>query len=315
MLFDFITIDFEIANNNYDSACSVGIVGVRDLKIVDEFYSLIKPPTMEFSKENMEINHITPADIIDSPSFPEVWENIKQYFSGNIIIAHNASFDMSVLKNCLKRYNISIPNFTYICSIPISTKACRGQNIGRSLESRCKHFDIDIINHHNALDDSKSCASLVLASISKTNRKSFESFCRTYASLPFKNFIDLEERTTFPNKTKGKSKFNNVNISEVVATVENIDSSHEFYNKNIVFTGNLKAISRKDAMSAVVNLGGILKSTVSKKTDYLIVGKQDESIVGYKGRSTKEIKASQLIKEGCNINILKENHFLEALKK
>ena len=40
---DFAAIDFETANNERTSVCSVGVVIVRDGKIVDTFYSLIQP--------------------------------------------------------------------------------------------------------------------------------------------------------------------------------------------------------------------------------------------------------------------------------
>ena len=43
MLRDFIAIDFETANQEPSSVCSVGVVMVRDGKIVDSFYSLIQP--------------------------------------------------------------------------------------------------------------------------------------------------------------------------------------------------------------------------------------------------------------------------------
>ena len=40
---DFAAIDFETANNDRSSVCSVGVVIVRDGEIVDSFYSLIQP--------------------------------------------------------------------------------------------------------------------------------------------------------------------------------------------------------------------------------------------------------------------------------
>ena len=43
MLRNFIAIDFETANQEPSSVCSVGVVMVRDGQIVDSFYSLIQP--------------------------------------------------------------------------------------------------------------------------------------------------------------------------------------------------------------------------------------------------------------------------------
>lgn len=84
--------------------------------------------------------------------------------------------------------------------------------------------------------------------------------------------------------------------------------------KNIVFTGELNTIERKDAMQKVVNAGGIVKTGVSSKTDFLIVGMQDKSIVGSKGISTKEKKAYELIEKGKEIKIINENEFIKLLE-
>ena len=48
---DFAAIDFETANNERTSVCSVGVVIVRDGKIVDTFYSLIQPEPNSCSLE------------------------------------------------------------------------------------------------------------------------------------------------------------------------------------------------------------------------------------------------------------------------
>lgn len=68
-------------------------------------------------------------------------------------------------------------------------------------------------------------------------------------------------------------------------------------------------------MQAVVDRGAILRSSVSKRTDFLIQGKQDLSLVGSDGMSSKERKAYALIKDGAKLKILNEDDFLEMLKK
>jgi DNA polymerase-3 subunit epsilon len=62
-------------------------------------------------------------------------------------------------------------------------------------------------------------------------------------------------------------------------------------------------------MQKIVNVGGIVKSSVSSKTDYLVVGKQDKALVGDDGLSSKEEKAYELISSGSSIKILNEEQF------
>lgn len=59
-----------------------------------------------------------------------------------------------------------------------------------------------------------------------------------------------------------------------------------------------------------VNVGAIVKSSVSRKTDYLVVGQQDKVLVGEDGMSTKEEKAYDLNATGsANIQIIGEEEF------
>lgn len=310
--FDFVAIDFETANNLLSSACSIGLVAVKNNEIVDTYHSLIKPNPLEFHKKNTEIHGITPEKVKDAPSFPQVWEKIKKYFNGNTIVAHNASFDMSVLKKCLIENNLEVPDFDYLCSIPISTRACRGENIGASLKDRLTYFDIPLENHHDALCDALACAKLVLMCIKRQKRKTFENYCRIYNSLPVKQFRDVKVKDEFLKGSKDFSKYR-VNITEIESCQESFNQSHAFYGKNMVFTGELQSLDRKTAMQKVVDLGAVLKSGVTKQTHYLIVGKQDISLVGDDGLSSKEEKAYDLISKGHDLKILTEKEFLELL--
>ncbi len=306
---DFVCIDFETANNNLASACSVGIVGVKDNKISDTYYSLIKPKNLYFNSKNIEIHGITRENVENAPMFNEIWSDINCYFTGDYtIVAHNASFDMSVLKCVLTDYDMQMPYFNYVCSIAFSTEACECLNIGKSLIERAKYFDIDVINHHNALDDALTCANLILKCIENKNKKSFQSYLNAYTSIPIKSFIDL-----YPKTTLFKSKFNSIKISEIQSTVEDIADCNDFYGKSIVLTGELSFMDRRTAMQKIVNVGGIIHNSVSKNTDYLIVGKQDKAIVGEDGLSGKEEKAYELISKGIGIKIINEDEFINLL--
>lgn len=311
MSFDFVAIDFETANRNNNSACSIGIVAVRDLSIVETKYFLIQPPTLDFDESNIRIHGITPSMVIDSPKFPEIWDQIRHYFDENIIIAHNAQFDMSVLNCCLYDYHLDIHDFTYLCSIPISTKACRGEGVGQSLAARAEHFGIEIGNHHTALDDAVTCANIVIESVKRTKRKSFQSFYRVFSSLPIKQFSQLKPQNEF--RKKKSWNFQKICISEITAATSEFDTKHEFFGKSFVFTGELKSMERKDAMQKVVDLGALVKSGVSSKTDFLVVGTQDNAIVGDDGLSSKEEKAYELINRGHDIKILTEDEFLNMI--
>ena len=307
---DFIAVDFEIANNNLNSACSLGIVFVAHNQIIEKKHYFIKPPVLKFNQKMVEIHGITLDQVRNAKNFKEIWEEIHDIFNGeNVIVAHNAQFDMSVLYSCLIEYNLPLPDFPFMDSISISAKAMDGNKVGNSLKDRLAFFQIPLENHHDALADAVACAELVISCIKRKNRKSLKAYCNTYKGIPVRHFSELKPATSFR-----KNKFQRVNIREIVATVEKFDENHPLFGKNVVFTGELQSFDRKTAMQKVVNLGGIIKSGVSKNTDYLVVGKQDHSLVGDKGRrSSKEEKALQLLKNGINIQIIDEERFLKLI--
>lgn len=307
---DFITIDFETANNNNNSACSMGLVVVKDLEIIESKYFLIQPPIMSFNDINIKIHGIMAKDVKDKPKFPEIWNEIKHYFVNNIIIAHNAQFDMSVLKSLQLEYNLIIPDFFYMDSMTISTKACDGE-IKKTLDARAEALGVELKNHHNALDDTITCANIVIETVKRCNKKSFQSFINVYSSLNQKQFSELKYQQYF----KKSRSFDSVKISEIETNCITADCNNPFYGKNVVFTGVLSKYGRKESMQMIADLGGIIKSGVSSKTDYLVVGEQDESIVGDDGMSKKEEKAYELIENGQDLIILDEDEFYELLEE
>lgn len=310
---DFIAIDFEIANSQMNSACSLGMVFVEDNKIIDKKYFLIQPPKLNIDEEFTKIHGLTLEDLKDAPTFDYVWSEIKHHFHDeSLIIAHNAQFDMSVLKNCLITYSLDSPDFPYACSIPISTRACRGEGIKNSLDARTERFGITIDDHHNALSDAIACAELVIKCIEIKKRKSIHSYLRTFSSIQVRLLSELKMQTTF--RIGKRKRYNSVSIKDVTAQKFNFDENHSFFNKNIVFTGDLLSINRRDAMQMVVDEGATIKSGMSRLVDYVIVGKQDKTIVGKDGMSSKERKALDLIAKGFDIKVIKEAEFLSLLK-
>ncbi|WMJ88901.1 exonuclease domain-containing protein [Anaerocolumna sp. MB42-C2] len=309
--YDFIAIDFEIANNNMNSACSVGIAAVKDLKIVESEYHLIKPPTDNFRKENTEVHGITLDDVKNADSFPIIWEKIKKYF-GSFVIAHNAHFDMSVLKNSFDTYDMEIPQFYYLDSITISNTIC-STAIGTSLKDRTDYFSIDLQNHHNALEDATACANIVICSIKAGDMISLADYINKYYTVNPHSFSDIKANKTF-NASK-RPAYSNVKISDIVATTTTFNKKHPFYKKNIVLTGELTTLDRKEAMQKIVDVGGLVKSGVSSVTHYLVVGRQDKKLVGEDGLSGKEEKVYDLISQGYKIKIINEEEFIKLLSE
>jgi len=306
--FDFVVIDFETANNNLDSACSLGIVTVKGINIVDKIHYYIKPPTGQFSTTNTKIHGITSRDVDSADTFFELWEKIRSYFEGRIVIAHNAQFDMSVLKNCLDTYKLTCADFIYTDSISISSLAI-DENVGRSLKDRAAYFGIPLENHHNAVEDAYVASKLVTETMLKFNAPLI-NWLLILNNIHAKQFYNINATKYFVKKNTKFEKYNHIKISEFCCSQVEVDIEHPLYIKNCVLTGELQSMGRETAIQKIVDVGGVVKSSVSNKTDFLIVGVQDKSVVGEDGQSSKEEKAHQMIKNGSTIQILNEEDFL-----
>ncbi len=157
---DFTAIDFETATSGFASACSLGWCIVRDSRIVERKEVLIKPEPFEFNPYNIKIHGITPEMVWDKPTFDEYWEFIKPDIENQMVIAHNASFDVNVLCRTLEHYGIEFPNFNYLCTVRLSQEAYPELE-SHKLNNLCDALGITF-NHHRAYDDAYACAKAFL---------------------------------------------------------------------------------------------------------------------------------------------------------
>ncbi len=150
MIKDYISVDIENPNTRGNSICSIGIIIVKDNKIIDKKYSLINPED-RFDINNSKINGLTYADVKDAPTFKEYWKTIEDLFKNNVIVGHNITYDLSVISKALERYDIDAPVFNYYCTLKLSRKYINTNSY--SLDSLCDLLKINLDNHHNALED------------------------------------------------------------------------------------------------------------------------------------------------------------------
>ncbi|MEO7907740.1 MAG: exonuclease domain-containing protein, partial [Saprospiraceae bacterium] len=125
---DFISIDFETATRERNSPCEIGLTFVKDNKVINTLSWLIKPIQYpDFDSFNVYLHGITPRDVSKQPEFDTLWhDKILPLIEGKFLIAHNASFDFSVLRKTLETYDIPFPTLQYSCSYIISKKVIKG---------------------------------------------------------------------------------------------------------------------------------------------------------------------------------------------
>ena len=160
-----VAIDFETANEMMSSACALGIAIIDGNKITAAKHWLIKPPELRFNYFNSCLHGITAKDVEKKPEFYRIWPSIRKYLEGNIIIAHSAGFDMTVLKSTLRVYQIEIPELYYACTVCLSRKVWKGFDNYR-LDTIAENLAISF-QHHNAKEDACVCASIAITAAEK----------------------------------------------------------------------------------------------------------------------------------------------------
>lgn len=157
---NFAAIDFETANFERSSVCSVGIVIVRDGEIADRFYSLIKPEPEYYTARCSEIHGLCERDTANAPIFPEVWKQIAPKIEGLPLVAHNKAFDESCLKAVFRVYQMDYPDYEFHCTCIASRRVWpEGHHNLDIIAARCGY---NLANHHHALADAEACAAIAL---------------------------------------------------------------------------------------------------------------------------------------------------------
>ncbi|SCX28822.1 DNA polymerase-3 subunit epsilon [Ruminococcaceae bacterium P7] len=155
----FIVFDVETPNRYNNRMSAIGIDVIEDGVIVNEYYSLVNPE-QPFDYFNTRLTGISKETVAGAPTFPALWGEIEPLMSSGLLVAHNAIFDMNVLKKCLCDYQINWkPYVRYTCTVQLGRRLQPG--VSHKLNDVCDRLGI-CLNHHQANSDSRACAEILL---------------------------------------------------------------------------------------------------------------------------------------------------------
>lgn len=307
---EFAVIDFETANEKWESACAIGVAIVEGDCVIHSDSFLIRPHEMRFSAWNVNIHGITPDAVRDAPTLVDVWPLVWRLIEGKLVVAHSAKFDVGVLRRSLYANGMAFPEFDYICSCALS-KAVWPELVSHSLGIIAPLFEIEL-DHHEAESDARAAAELVL----KACRDTGEQCPRILSER-----LGLRIGHVFPDgnwapcsSTAGRASRSRDNWLELELPADFDVTTHPLHQKSIVITGELAYCTRDNAHQLIEQLGGLPKSSVSKKTSLLVAGIQDVNKLA-KGETTsnKMQNAVSLRDNGAAIEIVTAEDFFAML--
>ena len=172
----FIVFDVETPNRYNSRMSAIGITVVEDGAITESYASLVDPET-HFDYFNTMLTGIDEEAVRGAPTFPELWAEIEPVMSSGILAAHNAVFDLSVLKKCLGAYEIEWKESApYLCTVQMGRRLLPGMS--HKLDVLCAYYGI-ALDHHRAGSDSSACAQILLRYLESGAEPA--QFLRTYA--------------------------------------------------------------------------------------------------------------------------------------
>ena len=187
-MLNFVAIDFETANKFPNSALSLACTIVEDGQIKDTWYSLIKPPFLQFDPDCTAVHGIQPHEVKDAPTFDQLWPEIyEKCLKDRIIIAHNARFDVGVLRATLDHYKIAWPDNHFTDTVKIARKVWPTL-VNHKLNTVGGFLGVEF-KHHYALDEAETRAKIAMAAAKETNTDSIPELLAAI-KVPMEDFIE-----------------------------------------------------------------------------------------------------------------------------
>lgn len=285
---EFIALDVETANADMASICQIGIARFADGKLIEEWSSLIDPEDY-FNFINVDIHGITEEDVVGYPTFPEIAGVLSSFLNNKVCVSHTR-FDRVSISRALAKYGLREFDAIWLDSARVARRTwedCAWSGYG--LANICKKIGYEF-KHHDALEDAKASGHVLLAAIEATG-------------LDLEAWLNRVKQPIYPESLSSGSAINREGNPE-----------GELYGEVLVFTGALE-IPRREASDLAGSIGCSVADNVTKKTSLLVVGDQDISKLAGKDKSSKHLKAEQLISKGQKIRIIKESDFRELVKR
>lgn len=281
----FIAIDFETANNRADSACQLAAVVVRDGEIAAEHSWLIRPPRMYFSPRNISIHGIRPKDVESAPTMEGIWNELQPLLDGEVIIAHNARFDLGVLVNSLAAFDIGCPDVEFNCTRSLARGAWPGRS-GYGLKPLGNWLGVSF-KHHDALEDARCCASIAIA-VAKTCKQ--EDLAAVEKALgirrgSYRQGLMTSPRSLRTKRTDAGESWGRASADrwgfplKGAAAKAGVDphivmsaSAGElpFSGRKIVFLGPLRGLSIAETVQLAEQLGATCQTRITGDTNYVV---------------------------------------------
>lgn len=272
-----------------DRLIEIAAIRVRGGKEVSRFETLVNPER-PLSTEIVELTGITSAELRGAPSQQDALQRFMEFLKDDIIVGHNANFDVNFLYDSMIRCSMKPLENNFVDTMRIA-KCVRPGLRSYKLAALAKEYRIPQPKAHRALAD-----------------------CETTHALIQQLAVDADGQGMDFRQIQKNGYTSRSRVAGIAAEPGHEDPSSPLYGKYCVFTGELNSMTRLEAAQAVVDIGGHCADKVTQKTNYLIAGQNEHYADNPERKTINMQKAEEMIGKGADIQILTESAFLEMLK-
>lgn len=293
----YAVIDIETTglSPQFNEIIELAVIKVCDGEIVEQFSSLIQPAPQDdgtfLPPFIIDLTGITDEMLVSAPKIVDVLPKYLELLGDLPLVGHNINFDINFLYDNAEKFLSRPLTNDYVDTMRLSRRLHPELESHRLLDLAYL-YTANYMNAHRALVD--------CTVTEKCYRGLHKDALEQYGSV--ESFIN-----------ECKKKYYGLRVSDITASTTEIDPENPLYGKIFVFTGALERMTRREAMQIVVNRGGINGSSVTKKTNYLVLGNNDYCLSMTCEKTSKQKKAEKLILDGYDVNIIPENVFYDMI--
>ncbi|WIM66941.1 exonuclease domain-containing protein [Corynebacterium breve] len=345
--FDFVAFDVETANGEWGSICQIGLVRFIDGIATERASWLCTPPPGldTFDPYNVAIHGITADAVADAPSFASRLDQLEEFVGKLPIVAHNAQFDATALREAAVASNKPAPTIMFACTLAQS-RAAKLHVENHKLPTLAEAFGVELLQHHDAAADAAACGEImvflaqqaghsgsvmefvhatgftlgviesnrvvpVLRDRSGAGRALQESRVQQLTEQPEKVDVspapEVSGAGTDQPSRRGPAPWQSVATPDTIPDPNpDADSSNPLFGQNVTLTGEFEPFDKGALWSGIAHLGGQVGKNVTKKTTILVTGE-------WATMTSKEKRARELIDKGQAIQIWPADKLLSVL--
>ena len=284
---NYVVVDIETTglDSRFDEIIEIGAIKYINDEEIGRFHSLVKPEE-GISDFITKLTGITEDMLVDAPSVSSVLPKFRAFVGDDILIGHNVNFDINFIYDYSKYQSLPLFSNDFVDTMRLSRRLYKDMP-NHKLKSLISYLGIGGTIEHRALAD---CIS-------------------TYQCyLKMKQYV-LETGVSLVTERKNY----NALAKSIKAETDEFDPDSPVFGRSFAFTGKLERMTRKEAMQAVVNAGGLCCDGVIATTNYLVLGNNDYCKSIKDGKSSKQKKAEKMQLSGADILTISEDVFYDML--